>query len=257
MAKLIEIIFEIEYSMSKLLTNIYSGAQVERSTCSIDNGRSQYFIVERPQYNDFKFFFKTRCDETSVPSLSRMLENKNCIITEYVSFNRDDDAEIFLRSIGFVGVGEIVRMKFNGQYKGFINPYTITDCRQEDLDQIEHIICAKFDSTTEGILHLSEISQAVNARDIKIIKKDDNVIGMYWAQRKPGIFELRYLYVSPEQRGGGIGQSLLADYLEKAVSEKNRCLLWVKKCNKVALSLYEKHGFNVDGLKCFVFLRKG
>ena len=243
--------------MNKLITNIYSGLQVERSTCSIECGRSQFFIVERPQYHDFKFFFRTRGNETILPPLSRMLEKKNCINTEYVSFDRDNDTEKFLRSLNFMEVGELVRMKFNGQYKGYKNPNTIIDCRQEDREQIEHIICAKFDSTTEGLLHLNEISKAINAGDIKIIKKGENVVGMYWAQRKPGIFELRYLYVFPEQRGGGIGQSLLADYQEKAISEKKKCLLWVRKCNVLALSIYEKYGFKQDGLKCFVFTRTG
>lgn len=64
-----------------------------------------------------------------------------------------------------------------------------------------------------------------------------------------GIIELISLWVAPEGRGRGIGDSLVAAVLDWARDhERPSVRLWVKAANAAAQRLYERHGFVPTGI---------
>lgn len=59
--------------------------------------------------------------------------------------------------------------------------------------------------------------------------------------------EVKKLFVEPVLQGNSIG----ADLLEFAVSEKGADFLWALEKNKRAVSFYERHGFRLSGERKF------
>jgi ribosomal protein S18 acetylase RimI-like enzyme len=63
---------------------------------------------------------------------------------------------------------------------------------------------------------------------------------------KSGAVELTYIGVAPDQRGKGVGNKLLNDFVEASRSNGyHSVVLSVEKENSPAISLYEKTGFKV------------
>ena len=60
---------------------------------------------------------------------------------------------------------------------------------------------------------------------------------------------LRQLAVERNFRGKGIGKLLLTYYLKNFKTQVQEFMHWVDEDNKVAITMYEKEGFKLDGRK--------
>jgi ribosomal protein S18 acetylase RimI-like enzyme len=72
------------------------------------------------------------------------------------------------------------------------------------------------------------------------------------------VAEVHGLAVSPERQGEGIGGRLLAAAIERSRRESvRRLVLRVLSTNPGAVHLYERHGFEVEGVQREAFLLDG
>lgn len=127
----------------------------------------------------------------------------------------------------------------------------ISEAKREDLDYLVEMDLELFgeDSFGPSIFRKEfEVSTILVARD------GDNPVG-YAVVRKGSMNDLLRLGVSKEYQGKGVGRELLNKVLELP----GKTLLFVRRNNEPAISLYKSAGFNVVGQheQSWVMLRNG
>ncbi|MEV0702628.1 ribosomal protein S18-alanine N-acetyltransferase [Saccharopolyspora sp. NPDC050389] len=61
--------------------------------------------------------------------------------------------------------------------------------------------------------------------------------------------EVHTIGVDPAHQGGGVGKALLGSLLSKADEQQATTFLEVRTDNDAAIAMYEKHGFEIVGLR--------
>lgn len=78
--------------------------------------------------------------------------------------------------------------------------------------------------------------------------EDDRLVGYADLYLNPPEAEIQTIAVHPEAQGGGIGTELLTSMFAAAIAGGcSRILLETRADNAPAISLYEKHGFVLNG----------
>lgn len=64
---------------------------------------------------------------------------------------------------------------------------------------------------------------------------------------EPTLAHVAAMWVQPDMRGRGVGDGLMAALTDWALSTRRRLQLHVVADNALAVGLYERHGFHLDG----------
>ena len=162
----------------------------------------------------------------------------------------------FLNTSGFKNYCQLNKMSMNVSSVDLkIAGYNITRAKNKDISGINEIFENNFDRFSERPPNISEIEGAIQNADI-YCKFDGfgNIMGFYWCKNMKFLSELRYLFVNEKCRGFGIGKELLSNYFFNT-SNINRKQLWVLENNLSAINLYQKYGYEFDGLIDTIFIR--
>ena len=81
--------------------------------------------------------------------------------------------------------------------------------------------------------------------------------GMLVYDIKNRVSNMNYVFVPEEYRGKGIAGKLVEQYFECTGSLVNRYVLWVNEKNETAIYLYERYGYQMDGMKKIVWKKDG
>lgn len=95
----------------------------------------------------------------------------------------------------------------------------------------------------------SVASELVNPLSLWLVcEEDGEVLGYVGSQTVLGETDMMNVAVAPEYRRRGIGESLIAQLVQKLKEQGSHCLsLEVRASNAPAVGLYEKLGFGVAG----------
>ena len=74
---------------------------------------------------------------------------------------------------------------------------------------------------------------------------------------KNRVSSMNYIFVQNESRGEGIAGKLVEQYFESTGNLVNRYVLWVNERNETAIHLYERYGYQMDGMKKIVWKKDG
>ena len=126
--------------------------------------------------------------------------------------------------------------------------------KKEELDEIIKI---------ENECHITpwkiqSLRESINSDNLFIAFRDGNVIiGYYIALMLANECELLNLAVKVDYQSKGIGQEILKHLLRYCKrNEVTNIFLEVRASNKIAISLYEKNGFNELGLRKNYYKKK-
>lgn len=121
-------------------------------------------------------------------------------------------------------------------------------------ENIELLISYKLKTITDYALYIDKIElQKINnyvesqindyLSNYKIIIINNNIIGcLLFYKYEDGVL-LDEIYIEPKFRNLGIGTKIISDI----INDNNIIYLWVYKENKMAINLYTKLGFRVEG----------
>jgi len=119
-----------------------------------------------------------------------------------------------------------------------------------DIHEILTIWDDTFDAAADHIPHPEEVKNAINQKQIFVIKKGigEIVALLMFEQKKTGDF-LKHITVKQGYRGEGLFLALFRYCLDISLStDKKKMLLWVREDNTNAFRIYEKLGFRKDGV---------
>ena len=114
----------------------------------------------------------------------------------------------------------------------------LEDTKKKDLNII-------YDFMNEVDLHIRDIQKYIDMhfKDIKMIKKDNHIIGMIIYYKENEIYFLDAIYIKEEYRNLGIGHNILNKLIKN--QKKSIIQLWVFKDNIKAIKLYKNLGFEI------------
>ena len=96
----------------------------------------------------------------------------------------------------------------------------------------------------------SEFALLGSSRIYKVIESDKDIAGYFGLAIIDGVADITTIAVSPEHQHQGLGTLMMNEIMEIAKHHNVRkIMLEVKPDNEVAISLYQKYGFEVIGLR--------
>lgn len=122
--------------------------------------------------------------------------------------------------------------------------------RSEDAVCICNLLHANFDAETEQLPSADEILRWIANGTLLVERGTDenDVLGFAIFDLYPAALHLRYWFVSPSERGKGVGGRLLRNVFW-AGHETRRQYLWVKTDNENAIAMYRHYGFSFESMK--------
>ena len=127
--------------------------------------------------------------------------------------------------------------------------YQIFKAKKEDVENIEKLLWSTFDPLFAFLPTTDEIERKINEGYIFVIYRNLSIIGVLNMDIEKNTAWLRQLAVERNFRGKGIGKLLLTYYLKNFKTQVQEFMHWVDEDNKVAITMYEKEGFKLDGRK--------
>ena len=125
---------------------------------------------------------------------------------------------------------------------------------ENDFDSIKEILNTEFDEFWNETILKSELEN-MNSK-LFIIKEDNNIIGFGGYIITPQDVEITNIVIKKSKRGCGYGNILFEKMMVNAENdakiidnESSSISLEVNELNEVAISLYEKHGFQKIGIR--------
>ena len=119
---------------------------------------------------------------------------------------------------------------------------------ENDIDGVLEVSNLSFSSPWSRSSYEQELSNSL--AKYFVAKIDDKVIGFIGTWIIVDESHITNVAVHPDYRKLGIGSMLIEAMIDYC--EEKKCAAYtleVRSSNKPAISLYEKHGFNVDGIR--------
>jgi N6-L-threonylcarbamoyladenine synthase len=122
----------------------------------------------------------------------------------------------------------------------------LREMRAEDVPAVVAIEQASFSEPWEARVFLQELDTDVSWHMVAV-GAAGRVLGYLVGRRYPDEWHLMDVAVDPQVRRQGVGQNLLADFLQAADGAHKPVILEVRASNIAAGALYAAHGFTVIG----------
>lgn len=129
----------------------------------------------------------------------------------------------------------------------------VEKAKTKDIPAIRALFNDYFNPLTERIPDDGELERLIDNDGISIIRCKGGISGMVIYEKNASNIHLRYWWVSPEQRGRGIGADLLRDYFCSGIGCR-RQFLWVFSNNTDAIEKYRHYGFEFDGVADNIYI---
>lgn len=152
-----------------------------------------------------------------------------------------------LRHAGFEPYKNFLRMSRRPMAVEAIPDADIIQAEEHDIDTILHEIETTFDPLAEFLPARADLEGLLGGGGILTMKTDTGDIRGFLAHEAVGnVSLLRYVAVAPQERGKGLGGTLIAQYLLETIAAV-RHDLWVWERNKTAIKRYLAVGFEFTG----------
>ena len=125
---------------------------------------------------------------------------------------------------------------------------------EEDAEEIAALLAASFDPLTGCLPTADELSEILARGEILAAgTEEEGIAGVLHSRPIRGGTELRHLAVAPGSRRKGVGRALVRRYL--AETRPSRGIVWLRRDNEAACSLYRSAGYAPDGWESAVLAR--
>jgi N6-L-threonylcarbamoyladenine synthase len=126
--------------------------------------------------------------------------------------------------------------------------FIVREMETGDLPSVMAIENASFDSPWSLGMMAGEVGQRLGWSRVAV-GPGAGVVGFIIGRRYPDVWHVMNLAVAPPRRRAGVGESLLADFLEAADLAGTEVVLEVRQDNREATALYEAWGFEVVAVR--------
>ena len=120
--------------------------------------------------------------------------------------------------------------------------------RPAALEDVNAILAVEQQAATAGHFAAEQYEQRVAGGFVHVAESDGALCGFLCARDVAREWEIENVVVPPSSRRRGIGDRLLAEFVQHARKRKATAIwLEVRASNQAARQLYEKHGFKESG----------
>jgi hypothetical protein len=164
-----------------------------------------------------------------------------------------DELLASLEAVGFRRYAQLQRMTQRGPREELqpIGEGQVVSAEPADSQAILSLIENSFDRYAEQLPTLEEIEEAVQNRQILVVKREGTIGGLLFYETQGFTSMVRYWLAAKPFRAFHLGSALMRHYLatQRAV---RRFVLWVIVDNADAVQKYRHYGFLPDGLVDYV-----
>lgn len=205
------------------------------------------FFAKSPQsvlevdFDKYKLFDK--------PVVLELLDKKN--------FAQRMDA--ILKEVGFSMIKGLYRMfcsdiHIEEQY--LADGYCVQNATYDDCDEVYNILYEIFDICISRLPSKEQIIKDIEEEQIFVVRDLQKVVGIAYFQKQGA--KSQYLYqlaLKQEAQGQKLTYPLL-EYAVKCLGSDKQYSVWVESDNSKAIHVYEKLGFQCDGLNEYIYQYK-
>lgn len=131
--------------------------------------------------------------------------------------------------------------------------YSIQVAQKENGKEIYDILYKIFDIRVSRLPDMGQILKDIEERHVFVVKEQKRIAGVAYFQRQGAKVEYLYQLALLEQYRGKNLVYLLLNYAVKKLGEDKQYSVWVETDNVKGIHVYQKIGFQEDGLKEYVF----
>ena len=215
-----------------------------------ERGETTFFVRRQETFSSLYFL------SASVDALARDL---NWLMKDYSGrlvvdvLGRDavrKPLEVAFKSAGFKALTTLQRMSRRTPAEVYERESEIGVANADDATAIHNLLTTNFIAEEEQLPSLEEVHDWIAARAILVARDGTGhgITGFVIFDLSPAALYLRYWFVSPGARGGGVGGKLMRSMFAAGLDTK-RQYFWVKTDNENAIKRYRHYGFEFEELK--------
>lgn len=187
-------------------------------------------------------------------ALSREMEKYDFLTTDIITKGKSGHLNI-VKKMGFDFYKKYFRLQLIAdKEKVFPLPEKAVFAEEKDVDEIYELLYGSFDVLSDHLLTKEELNQSLISHRVIKICKNGELAGILISEKHGVKSYLRALCVNAKYRNMDIGFSLMGNYINMHRKESKSFYLWVESTNQSAINLYEKFGYQSDGLKDYIYL---
>lgn len=186
--------------------------------------------------------------------LSRQMGNYSSLMTDFISSVPCNKFDI-IENLGYQPYKKYLRYHILEEKVRLLEPLEkAMFAGFSEIDDIYQFLYCTFDVLTDHLPSKEELYAFVKSQQIIKICRDNKIAGVLLFEKQGAKSYLRAICVNPEYRNREIGYSLMVNYIKITRNDSKSFYLWVESENKDAIRLYEKLGYEPDGLIDYIFL---
>ena len=215
-----------------------------------ERGETTFFVRRQETFSSLYFL------SASVDALARDL---NWLMKDYSGrlvvdvLGRDavrEPLEVAFKNMGFTILTTLQRMSRRTPDDKYVHESGINVAKMDETAIIHNLLATNFIAEEEQLPSLDEVHDWIAAEAIFVARDEtgQDITGFVIFDLSPAALYLRYWFVSPGARGGGIGGKLMRSMFAAGLDTK-RQYFWVKTDNENAIKRYRHYGFEFEELK--------
>lgn len=202
------------------------------------------FVIAVEKYNYISIYFNTN-DFDWIKYLKSINKEYDKIVIEIVSKKYDNPYDINSR-LTYSSMKKYVRYRRKG-VDSCIKDYPAEYCTLDDIPYIEMMLKSSFDVIGDDIPSREELKNLIDNSSVICIKNSNILCGYIIFEDKGKTSYIRNVCVREDMRGQHISEKLMDMYLYLHREYKGFSL-WCRADNYPAIKLYERYGYEGEGL---------
>lgn len=140
--------------------------------------------------------------------------------------------------------------------KGNVGESLVEYAKESDIDIVYHMLYETFDILSDRLPSQKDLGVFIEQKSIIVEKVSGNIVGCIIFEDKKRSSYVRSICIKSNYRNQGIGKKLFNRYISQHLGNTQKFELWVEEGNNYAIRLYEKLGYQDEGLRDHIFINK-
>ena len=215
-----------------------------------ERGETTFFVRRQDAFSNL-YFLSASVDGLSKDLSGFMSDYSGRLVVDVLG--RDivrEPLEVAFKLAGFSALTTLQRMSRRTPAEVYERESEIGVANADDATAIHNLLTTNFIAEEEQLPSLEEVHDWIAARAILVARDGTGhgITGFVIFDLSPAALYLRYWFVSPGARGGGVGGKLMRSMFAAGLNTK-RQYFWVKTDNENAIKRYRHYGFEFEELK--------